>query len=77
VFIDADRGAMFAGDHVLPHITPSVGIETRLDVLALHYIGSLKAMLDLPSLTTLPAHGPVGGSSHDQHFRCSGVMRTG
>jgi glyoxylase-like metal-dependent hydrolase (beta-lactamase superfamily II) len=67
VFIDGERGAIFAGDHVLPHITPSVGIETRLDELSLHnYIGSLKVMLDLPALTILPAHGPVGGSSHDR-----------
>src|SRR5438477_6767561 len=27
VFFDADAGLMFTGDHVLPHITPSIGFE--------------------------------------------------
>ena len=29
VFVDAARDVMFAGDHVLPQITPSIGFDSR------------------------------------------------
>ena len=65
VFADQAAGMLFAGDHVLPHITPSVGFEPVTGELPLgDYLRSLRLMLDLPDLRLLPAHGPVGGSSH-------------
>jgi glyoxylase-like metal-dependent hydrolase (beta-lactamase superfamily II) len=30
VFDDAAAGLMFTGDHVLPHITPSIGFQRRV-----------------------------------------------
>jgi glyoxylase-like metal-dependent hydrolase (beta-lactamase superfamily II) len=65
VFADLDRAALFAGDHVLPHITPSVGFEAAMADLPLgDYLRSLRLVLEMPDLRLLPAHGPVGGSSH-------------
>ena len=65
VFADLGSGMLFAGDHVLPHITPSVGFEGVMAELPLgDYLRSLKLMLDLPDLRLLPAHGPVTGTTH-------------
>jgi glyoxylase-like metal-dependent hydrolase (beta-lactamase superfamily II) len=65
VFIDAAAGLLFAGDHVLPHITPSIGFEAAPPPLPLSdYLESLNVVRRLPDLTLLPAHGPVGPSSH-------------
>ncbi|MGP8001297.1 MAG: MBL fold metallo-hydrolase [Streptosporangiaceae bacterium] len=65
VFADQAAGTLFAGDHVLPHITPSVGFEAvRADQPLGDYLRSLRLVLDLPDLRLLPAHGPVGRSSH-------------
>ena len=65
VFADQAGGILFAGDHVLPHITPSVGFEPVTGELPLgDYLRSLRLILELPELTLLPAHGPVGMSSH-------------
>jgi glyoxylase-like metal-dependent hydrolase (beta-lactamase superfamily II) len=65
VFADQAAGTLFAGDHVLPHITPSVGFEPVTGDLPLgDYLGSLRLILELPDLRLLPAHGPVGMSSH-------------
>jgi glyoxylase-like metal-dependent hydrolase (beta-lactamase superfamily II) len=56
---------MFAGDHVLPHITPSIGFEAAGNRLALHdYLTSLARTLALPDARLLPAHGPVTSSVH-------------
>jgi glyoxylase-like metal-dependent hydrolase (beta-lactamase superfamily II) len=67
VFADTDNGVLFAGDHVLPHITPSVGFETiRAKQPLGDYLASLQLMLELPDLRVLPAHGPVGVSSHQR-----------
>nr|WP_241728527.1 MBL fold metallo-hydrolase [Nocardioides zeae] len=65
VFADAAAGLLFAGDHVLPTITPSIGFEpdTRLGALA-DFMGSLAKVRALPDLRLLPAHGPVTGSAH-------------
>jgi glyoxylase-like metal-dependent hydrolase (beta-lactamase superfamily II) len=58
---------MFAGDHVLPHITPSIGFEAAPRRLALgDYLRSLRRTLALPDSRLLPAHGPVTGSTHDR-----------
>lgn len=65
VFADQAAGILFAGDHVLPHITPSIGFEPVTGELPLgDYLRSLRLILDLPDLRLLPAHGPVGMSSH-------------
>lgn len=67
VFVDELEGLMFAGDHVLPHITPSIGFEkypaqTSLD----DYMASLARVRSMPDSRLLPAHGPPGGSVHER-----------
>ena len=58
---------MFAGDHVLPHITPSIGFESAGNRMALRdYLSSLARTLALPDARLLPAHGPVTGSTHER-----------
>jgi glyoxylase-like metal-dependent hydrolase (beta-lactamase superfamily II) len=65
VFHDEAGATLFAGDHVLPHITPSIGFQPADSLLALeHYLGSLRLMLTLPDARLLPAHGPVRASTH-------------
>jgi glyoxylase-like metal-dependent hydrolase (beta-lactamase superfamily II) len=51
---------LFAGDHVLPHITPSLGLEAFTDGRALEaFLASLRASRDLDVRLVLPGHGPV------------------
>jgi glyoxylase-like metal-dependent hydrolase (beta-lactamase superfamily II) len=65
VFVDPAAGLLFAGDHVLPHITPSIGFEPALGALPLgDYLDSLRLVRALPDTTLLPAHGPVSPSAH-------------
>ncbi len=65
VFHDVDAGALFAGDHVLPHITPSVGFELAPAESPLRdYLSSLRLVRALPDARLLPAHGPVTDSAH-------------
>jgi glyoxylase-like metal-dependent hydrolase (beta-lactamase superfamily II) len=65
VFHDEASSLLFAGDHVLPHITPSIGFQPHISRLALRdFLGSLQLMLKLPDSRLLPAHGPVSGSTH-------------
>ncbi len=65
VFADLDGGLLFAGDHVLPHITPSIGFESAPAASPLgSYLRSLEAVRRLPDLRLLPAHGPVTESVH-------------
>jgi glyoxylase-like metal-dependent hydrolase (beta-lactamase superfamily II) len=65
VFHDLAAGALFAGDHVLPHITPSIGIELERPLSPLRdYLDSLTVVQALPDATLLPAHGPVAPSTH-------------
>jgi len=67
VFHDEANPALFAGDHVLPHITPSIGFQPSITRLALRdYLDSLRLMLTLPDSRLLPAHGPVCDSTHDR-----------
>ena len=67
VFHDPAHDLLFAGDHVLPHITPSIGIELARPPSPLRdYLGSLELMRRLPDATLLPAHGPAGTSVHDR-----------
>jgi len=65
VFADLADGLLFAGDHVLPTITPSVGFEPVYAELPLgDFLASLVKVRALPDLRLLPAHGPVTESSH-------------
>jgi glyoxylase-like metal-dependent hydrolase (beta-lactamase superfamily II) len=65
VFHDVEANVLFGGDHVLPHITPSIGIElTRPPSPLRDYLASLELMQALPDATLLPAHGPAGMSMH-------------
>lgn len=67
VFADAAAGLLFAGDHVLPHITPSIGFEEAPAALPLgDYLESLNVVRRMPDMTLLPAHGPVSPSSHSR-----------
>ena len=65
VFHDSGAGALFAGDHVLPHITPSIGVELVRPTSPLRdYLSSLRLVLAMPDARLLPAHGPVTDSTH-------------
>ncbi len=65
VFVDHDAGLLFSGDHLLPHITPSIGFETIPSGSALtDYLASLTLVRGLPDLAMLPAHGPSRPSMH-------------
>jgi glyoxylase-like metal-dependent hydrolase (beta-lactamase superfamily II) len=65
VFVDEQAGVMFAGDHVLPHITPSIGFQPEPAKLPLRdYLDSLHLVRSYPDLRLLPAHGPVTASTH-------------
>jgi glyoxylase-like metal-dependent hydrolase (beta-lactamase superfamily II) len=67
VYADLAGGLLFAGDHVLPHITPSIGFESAPEASPLgSYLESLKLMRELPDLRLLPAHGPVTESVHER-----------
>jgi acyl-CoA dehydrogenase len=64
VFHDPAGQLLFAGDHVLPTITPSIGFEpapTRRSLL--DYLDSLAKVAALADSTLLPAHGPVRPST--------------
>jgi glyoxylase-like metal-dependent hydrolase (beta-lactamase superfamily II) len=65
VFHDEASSLLFAGDHVLPQITPSIGFQPAITRTALtDFLSSLQLMLKLPDSRLLPAHGPVGDSTH-------------
>ena len=62
---DEANGLLFAGDHVLPHITPSIGFEPALAGLPLaDFLDSLRLIRQQPDAMLLPAHGPVTASVH-------------
>jgi glyoxylase-like metal-dependent hydrolase (beta-lactamase superfamily II) len=65
VFVDDAAGLLFAGDHVLPHITPSIGFESAPSDFPLRdYMDSLRMVRAMPDTRLLPAHGPVSDSTH-------------
>lgn len=67
VFQDVEHDTLFAGDHVLPHITPSIGVELNRPLSPLRdYLASLQLIRALPDARLLPAHGPVTGSVHER-----------
>lgn len=65
VFHDEASGVLFAGDHVLPQITPSLGFEAVPQHSPLTtYLASLLLVRTMPDALLLPAHGPVAQSVH-------------
>jgi glyoxylase-like metal-dependent hydrolase (beta-lactamase superfamily II) len=65
VFADLSAQLLFAGDHVLPTITPSIGFEPVSAAQPLgDFLASLAKVRAMPDLMVLPAHGPVAASSH-------------
>ncbi len=65
VYRDEADAVLFAGDHVLPHITPSIGFEPVPGEQPLaDFLGSLRLLRAQPDARLLPAHGPVAGSVH-------------
>jgi glyoxylase-like metal-dependent hydrolase (beta-lactamase superfamily II) len=67
VFLDAQAGVLFSGDHVLPHITPSIGFEASRPENPLgDFLTSLRLLLAYPDVRMLPAHG---GPTHSVHVR--------
>ena len=67
VFADQPSGLLFAGDHVLPTITPSIGFEpVPVEQPLRDFMESLAKVRALPDLRLLPAHGPVAPSSHQR-----------
>ena len=58
VFHDTGAEALFAGDHVLPHITPSIGVELVRPPSPLRdYLASLRLMLPCPTHGCCPPTG--------------------
>lgn len=65
VFHDASGKLLFAGDHVLPRITPSIGFEPVMSENPLgDFLRSLALVRQMPDALLLPAHGPVAPSVH-------------
>jgi glyoxylase-like metal-dependent hydrolase (beta-lactamase superfamily II) len=65
VFHDLAGGLLFAGDHLLPTITPSIGFELgEWEFPLVNYLCSLESMLARPDARLLPAHGAPGPSAH-------------
>ncbi|MDT7545851.1 MAG: hypothetical protein QOE99_1961 [Actinomycetota bacterium] len=65
VFHDLAGSLLFAGDHVLPTITPSIGFEPVLSPEPLgDFLRSLALVRSRPDALLLPAHGAVTGSVH-------------
>ncbi|MCW2613339.1 MAG: hypothetical protein JWN08_333 [Frankiales bacterium] len=65
VFHDVDGALLFAGDHVLPTITPSIGFEPVLSPDPLGaFLHSLAVVRSRPDALLLPAHGDAAPSVH-------------
>ncbi|HVY10633.1 MAG TPA: MBL fold metallo-hydrolase [Mycobacteriales bacterium] len=67
VFYDTPASLLFAGDHVLPTITPSIGFEPAGTPNPLGaFLDSLALVRSRPDAMLLPAHGSVAPSVHDR-----------
>jgi glyoxylase-like metal-dependent hydrolase (beta-lactamase superfamily II) len=67
VFADVEADLLFAGDHVLPRITPSIGLEPVVATSPLaDFLTSLELTRSRPDAELLPAHGPVGMRVHQR-----------
>ena len=55
---DAEHELLFAGDHILPELSPNIGLHPQSTPDPLHeYLDGLKRMAALMPKTVLPAHG--------------------
>ncbi len=67
VFAEEAADIMFSGDHVLPRITPSIGLEPDPAVSPLtDFLTSLELIRTKPDAAMLAAHGPVGMRVHER-----------
>jgi glyoxylase-like metal-dependent hydrolase (beta-lactamase superfamily II) len=67
VFYDTPASVLFAGDHVLPTITPSIGFEPAPQDNPLGaFLTSLAIVRQRPDAMLLPAHGMPTTSVHDR-----------
>jgi glyoxylase-like metal-dependent hydrolase (beta-lactamase superfamily II) len=67
VFADEPADLLFAGDHVLPRITPSIALEPMPPANPLaDFLTSLELVRSRPDAALLPAHGPVGMRVHER-----------
>ena len=67
VFADDAAGLLFAGDHVLPRITPSIGFEPLPPPSPLaDFLTALALVRSRRDADLLPAHGPVGMRVHER-----------
>lgn len=67
VFKDAEDRFIITGDHLLPHITPSIGFDAVPQPSPLTaFLASLDRIAELPSMQYLPAHGGIADSTHDR-----------
>lgn len=65
VYHDETLRLLFSGDHILPQITPSLGLEPTTAPWPLRdYMASLRLIKQRPDAMLLPAHGPVWDSAH-------------
>ncbi|QCQ93232.1 MBL fold metallo-hydrolase [Rhodococcus sp. SGAir0479] len=63
-FWDPEAALLFAGDHVLPRITPWIGLEAGASRFPLaDYLSSLLLVQTMPEAQLLPAHGPTTPSA--------------
>ncbi|MGH8925940.1 MAG: MBL fold metallo-hydrolase [Acidimicrobiia bacterium] len=56
---DSRTGSLFAGDHILPRITPYVGYDEDFGDVLGEFLDSLRKIEELRVSTTYPAHGDV------------------
>ena len=67
VFADPAGELLFSGDHVLPRITPSLGLEPAPGRSPLaDFLTSLELVRSRPDAMLLPAHGPTGMRVHQR-----------
>jgi len=67
VYADEAADLMFCGDHVLPRITPSIGLEPDPAVSPLtDFLTSLELVRTRPDAAMLAAHGPGGMRVHER-----------
>ena|SRR5205823_3004680 len=78
VFADRSAQLLFAGDHVLPTITPSIGFTMPRAPNSLgDFMASLTKVRALPDMRVLPAHRPVAPSTMNVSTSCSAITNIG
>ncbi len=55
--LEAERKALISGDHILPHITPHIGLRTLEGNPLGDYLASLRRLRELDVRLVLPGHG--------------------